>query len=205
MRRNGLSRRQVLQGGGIAVVGAGGQPVLTWWEGQVIKGYGEGKVLIADTSYRTIATIEAGHGLHVDLHEFVISPQDTALITAYRPRTTDLSTIGGPAQGVALSGVAGAAGRLAAAACSCGHAYPARPARVSPPAPTTAIPLPWSTCRRLRPPRLTCRTSALYTLDVHLMTWGSSQERIQGFAEMSQSSLNAPSRQRRSTVRLRLA
>jgi hypothetical protein len=79
--------------------------VLTWWEGQVIKGYGEGKVIIADTSYRTIATIEAGNGLQVDLHEFVISPQDTALITAYRPRTTDLSKIGGPAQGVALSGV----------------------------------------------------------------------------------------------------
>jgi hypothetical protein len=74
VRRGGLSRRQVLQGGGIAVMGAGGltladiagcapntgfpaskgqgrmdlkvqayrgQPVLTWWEGQVIKGYGE--------------------------------------------------------------------------------------------------------------------------------------------------------------------
>ena len=80
----------------------------------------------------------------------------------------------------------------AAAALSCGHAYPARPARVSPPAPTTAIPPPWRISRRFRPPRLTCRTSALYTLDVHLMTWGSSQERIQGFAEMSQSSLNAP-------------
>ena len=82
-----------------------GQPVLTWWEGQVIKGYGEGKAVIADTSYRTIATIDAGNGLQADLHEFVISPQDTALITAYRPRTTDLSKIGGPAQGVALSGV----------------------------------------------------------------------------------------------------
>jgi hypothetical protein len=82
-----------------------GQPVLTWWEGQVIKGYGEGRAVIADTSYRTIATIKAGNGLQADLHEFVISPQDTALITAYRPVTTDLSKIGGPAKGVALSGV----------------------------------------------------------------------------------------------------
>ena len=82
-----------------------GQPVLTWWEGQVIKGYGEGKAVIADTSYRTIATIKAGNGLQADLHEFVISPQDTALITAYRPVTTDLSKVGGPAKGVALSGV----------------------------------------------------------------------------------------------------
>jgi len=82
-----------------------GQPVLTWWEGQVIKGYGEGTAVIADSSYRTIATIKAGRGLQADLHEFVISPQDTALVTAYRPVTTDLSGVGGPAHGVALSGV----------------------------------------------------------------------------------------------------
>jgi hypothetical protein len=88
----------------------------------------------------------------------------------------------------------GAVGRLAAAAdwISSGQAYPARPARVSPPAPTTAIPPPWRISRRLRPPRLTCRTSALYGLHVHLMTWGNSQQRVQGFAEMSQSLLNAP-------------
>jgi arylsulfotransferase ASST len=82
-----------------------GQPVLTWWEGQIIKGYGEGKAVIADSSYRTIATVKAGRGLQADLHEFVISPQDTALITVYRRVTTDLSGVGGPAKGVALSGV----------------------------------------------------------------------------------------------------
>ena len=59
-----------------------GQPVLTWWQGRMISGYGEGQAVIADNSYRTIATVSAGHGLQVDLHEFVISPQDTALITA---------------------------------------------------------------------------------------------------------------------------
>ena len=37
-----------------------GHPVLTWWEGQIIKGTGEGKAIIADTSYRTIATINGG-------------------------------------------------------------------------------------------------------------------------------------------------
>jgi Arylsulfotransferase (ASST) len=82
-----------------------GQPVLTWWEGQIIKGYGEGKAVIADSSYRTIATVKAGRGLQADLHEFVITPQDTALITVYRQVTTDLSGVGGPAKGVALSGV----------------------------------------------------------------------------------------------------
>jgi len=82
-----------------------GQPVLTWWEGQVLAGYGEGRAVIADSSYRTIATVSAGHGLAADLHEFVISPQNTALITAYKPVTTSLSRVGGPAKGVVLSGV----------------------------------------------------------------------------------------------------
>ncbi len=82
-----------------------GKPVLTWWEGRITRGTGAGKAIIADTSYRTIATVSAGDGLEADLHEFVISPQDTGLVTAYRPVTTDLSRLGGPTQGVALSGV----------------------------------------------------------------------------------------------------
>ena len=82
-----------------------GKPVLTWWEGQILRGYGEGRAVIADTSYRTIATIDAGHGLQADLHEFVISPQDTALVTAYRPVTTDLSGWAARSRGMVLSGV----------------------------------------------------------------------------------------------------
>jgi arylsulfotransferase ASST len=82
-----------------------GRPVLTWWEGQIINGTGEGQAIIADTSYNAIATVTGGDGLKVDLHEFVISPQDTALVTAVRPVTADLSGFGGPKQGVALEGV----------------------------------------------------------------------------------------------------
>jgi hypothetical protein len=81
-----------------------GQPVLTWWEGQVDKGVGYGQAVIADSSYQTIATISGGDGLSADLHEFIISPQDTALITAVRPRPADLSALGGPANGTALTG-----------------------------------------------------------------------------------------------------
>lgn len=62
--------------------------------------------MIADSSYRVISTVEAGHGLRADLHEFVITPQDTALITAYRARQADLSPLGGPSRGTVLSGVA---------------------------------------------------------------------------------------------------
>ncbi len=81
-----------------------GQPVLTWWEGRVGLGVGYGQVVIADSSYRTIATISGGNGLSADLHEFIISPQDTALITAVRPRPANLSALGGPASGTALTG-----------------------------------------------------------------------------------------------------
>ena len=83
-----------------------GRPVLTWYEGPVINGHGEGMAVIADTSYRRIHTVSAGSGLKADLHEFVITPQDTALITAYRPVSADLSALGGPASGQVLAGVA---------------------------------------------------------------------------------------------------
>src|SRR5579875_2741149 len=82
-----------------------GRPVLTWWEGRIDKGVGYGRAVIADSSYRTVATVEGGDGLQADLHEFVITPQDTALITAVQPRPADLSALGGPARGVALAGV----------------------------------------------------------------------------------------------------
>ncbi|HTX27195.1 MAG TPA: arylsulfotransferase family protein [Streptosporangiaceae bacterium] len=81
-----------------------GKPVLTWWEGRVLAGYGHGTAVIADSTYRTVATVNAGHGLSADLHEFVITPQDTALITAYRPMPANLSALGGPARGTVLSG-----------------------------------------------------------------------------------------------------
>ena len=80
------------------------QPVLTWWEGRVIRGTGIGKAVIANSSYQAVATVKGGHGLAVDLHEFVISPHNTALITANRPMQANLSKLGGPAKGTVLSG-----------------------------------------------------------------------------------------------------
>jgi Arylsulfotransferase (ASST) len=81
-----------------------GQPVLTWWEGKVDKGVGYGKAVIADSSYHTIATLDGGDGMSVDLHEFIVTPQNTALLTAVKPRPADLSALGGPARGTALTG-----------------------------------------------------------------------------------------------------
>ncbi len=59
-----------------------GQPVLAWWEGTVNGGIGSGECVIADTSYRQIARIAAGDGRTVDLHEFQITPEGTALFFA---------------------------------------------------------------------------------------------------------------------------
>ncbi|HUN32827.1 MAG TPA: arylsulfotransferase family protein [Trebonia sp.] len=83
-----------------------GKPVLTWWEGKVIDGYGQGQAVIADSSYQTIGVVKGGNGLQADLHEFVITPQGTALVTAYRTAQADLSAVGGKPGGYVLSGVA---------------------------------------------------------------------------------------------------
>jgi Arylsulfotransferase (ASST) len=83
-----------------------GKPVLSWWEGKVVAGHGVGEYVIFDDSYREIARVRAGNGLRGDLHEFVIAPQDTALLTAYEAATVDLSAVGGPEDGVAWDGIA---------------------------------------------------------------------------------------------------
>ncbi len=82
-----------------------GRPVLTWWQGQVLNGHGRGSYVIEDSSYRQIATVSAGNGYQGDLHEFLITPQGTALLTAYAPVYRDLSAVGGPKRGVALDSI----------------------------------------------------------------------------------------------------
>ncbi len=62
-----------------------GQPVLTWWQGTINGGVGTGQDEIYSSSYRPVATIQAGNGIRADLHEFQLTSQNTALITAYYP------------------------------------------------------------------------------------------------------------------------
>jgi outer membrane protein assembly factor BamB len=83
-----------------------GRPVLTWWEGRVVAGHGAGEYVICDHSYEEIARVRAGNGYRGDLHEFLITPEDTALITAYNPVRVDLSAIGGPADAGVWEGIA---------------------------------------------------------------------------------------------------
>ncbi len=77
-----------------------GRPVLTWWQGYIPpQGFGQGEDVIADSSYRQTLRMRAGNGLLADLHEFKITPQNTALLTVFNPIRCDLSSVGGPANG----------------------------------------------------------------------------------------------------------
>jgi hypothetical protein len=76
-----------------------GEPVLTWWEGVIEYGHGVGEYVIADSSYRTIRRVRAARGLRGDLHEFVITSRNTALLTSYVIMGADLSSVGGSRRG----------------------------------------------------------------------------------------------------------
>jgi outer membrane protein assembly factor BamB len=59
-----------------------------------------------DESYREVGRVRAANGLQGDHHEFLISPQDTALFTIYHQVPMDLSDMGGPAEATVLDGIA---------------------------------------------------------------------------------------------------
>ena len=83
-----------------------GRPVLTWWQGDIsVHGFGLGEDVIADQSYTDIAHVKAGNGLQADLHDFQLTPQATALITAYDPILCNLSSVGGPSYGAVTVGM----------------------------------------------------------------------------------------------------
>ena len=83
-----------------------GKPVLTWWQGNVsFAGTGNGVDEIYNASYQRVATITAGNGLNADLHEFTITGQDTALVTAYYPVYWQTSNAKGAKPRIVLDGV----------------------------------------------------------------------------------------------------
>jgi hypothetical protein len=82
------------------------KPVLTWWQGDIsVHGFGLGEDVIADSTYTDIAHVKAGNGFQADLHEFQLTAQGTALITAYDPVLCNLSSVGGPAYGAVTDSV----------------------------------------------------------------------------------------------------
>jgi hypothetical protein len=82
-----------------------GAPVLTWWQGRAQRGLGVGHHVILDSTYREIARLPAGRGRQSDLHEFSITRRNTAIVTSYEVREVDLSSVGGPSRGKAISGI----------------------------------------------------------------------------------------------------
>ena len=82
-----------------------GEPVLTWWEGKTKHGLGIGEHVIYDRSYREIARFPSGNGLGADLHELMLTPQGTALVTAWDIQTVDRSSVG-HGRGRVIEGVA---------------------------------------------------------------------------------------------------
>lgn len=81
-----------------------GEPVLTWWVGRHT-GYGQGEYVILNDHYEELARFGAGNGYDGDHHEFLITPQNTALITVYHGVPMDLSSLGGVKDATVLDSI----------------------------------------------------------------------------------------------------
>ncbi|HEX7084127.1 MAG TPA: arylsulfotransferase family protein [Gaiellaceae bacterium] len=84
-----------------------GKPVLTWWESLEGGGaLGDGRHVIVDQHYRELARFPAGGGRPADLHELLLTPQGTALVTSFETRRADLRNVGHSKHGLVTGGVA---------------------------------------------------------------------------------------------------
>lgn len=84
-----------------------GQDVITFWSGEthVAAGYGYGKVHILDNTYKEIHTVTLQDHFttpdgkqrdsYIDLHEHIITPRNTMIVTAINITQADLTPVGG--------------------------------------------------------------------------------------------------------------
>jgi hypothetical protein len=82
-----------------------GKPVLTWWEGKTEHGLGEGSHVVLDDSYRVVKRFPAGKGRPSDLHELLLTPEGTVLVTAWEVVTRDLRSLGGSRRHRVIGGI----------------------------------------------------------------------------------------------------
>ena len=83
-----------------------GEPVLTWWEGKTTDGLGVGTARDPRQLLpRGRAVPLPGTTATSDLHEFLITSRNTALVTSYEMRTMDLTAFGGEAAGTVVGGI----------------------------------------------------------------------------------------------------
>ncbi len=77
------------------------RPVLTYWKGaSTITGYAQvGWYEILNSRYRRIARFKPANGYQPDIHDFVITGRNTALVLAYRGVTWDTRKFGGVKSG----------------------------------------------------------------------------------------------------------
>jgi len=74
-----------------------GQQYLTFWSGDdTVGGHGAGTIHMYDKNYQEFKKIRATNGKDADLHDFVITPNGTALLTIYARRDVDLTAVGKP-------------------------------------------------------------------------------------------------------------
>jgi hypothetical protein len=82
-----------------------GESVLTWTESPLGR-ESWSEYVIFDSSYHEIARITAANGYDDgDHHEFLISPQDTALLTHHDTVPRDLASVGGSSDSLATEGI----------------------------------------------------------------------------------------------------
>ena len=83
-----------------------GKPVLTWWQGYIPpQGFGEGEEVVLNSDYDLVGRVYAGNGFKADLHDFHITPQDTAVLTVFDPIDCDLAAVGGPHNGAVTDAI----------------------------------------------------------------------------------------------------
>ena len=89
-----LSHRDVSRQAGADLVG-----------GQDPERPGRGTHVILDDTYRVVRRFPAGNGLNSDLHEFLITDRNTALISAWEYTEADLTAFGGKRNGLVVNGI----------------------------------------------------------------------------------------------------
>ncbi|OQN96270.1 hypothetical protein B0A48_17832 [Cryoendolithus antarcticus] len=70
-------------------------PVLTFWAGEKAATSGKGSYYILNERYELVRKVDVvGGELFGDLHEFITTPEDTAILTVYNTTIADLSGMG---------------------------------------------------------------------------------------------------------------
>jgi hypothetical protein len=83
-----------------------GKPVLTWWQGRILKvGFGQGEDVLYNSSYQRLGSIRAGNGYRADLHVIRLTTQGTAWIDMFDPIHMNLRPFGGATDGVLTDSV----------------------------------------------------------------------------------------------------